>query len=391
MEATLDAGTVILDRIARREVKRARLEAETTADMLEFADLRRREAEWTDNPVIRRLEVSFAADELGAVLKQPTQTVQCRLAEARRVRGLLPLTWMAHLRGDIDAWRVRLIASTAGTLCEPESLLKLDEKVAGYASNHTASQIKAWLRRFVARVEADRHTERTKRELSQRVVWVDHDDGVSWLHAMIPTADAVRIDAALTHRAKLLPSDDRTLDHKRADVLADLLVGRDGTGTTRAGAIIAVTIPIASLASITDEPGISFDGEFTLPAELVRELAAESGTVFHRLMTDPEGRILDVTEIGRFPSPRLRIAVQARDGTCRVPACSRPAAECDLDHEEAHPRGPTSGTNLQALCRRHHRMKTYLDINIGGLAMRSTPSHAEHDFATWQVNLAYAA
>src|SRR3954452_17173096 len=112
METVLDPGVAILERIARKEVERARLEAEIAADMLEFEDLRRRESEWTDDQKLRRLEMSFAAEELGAVLKQPGQAVQHRLAEVRRVRGRLPQVWSAHLRGEIDGWKVRLIAST---------------------------------------------------------------------------------------------------------------------------------------------------------------------------------------------------------------------------------------------------------------------------------------
>jgi hypothetical protein len=128
------------------------------------------------------------------------------------------------------------------------------------------------------------------------------------------------------------------------------------------------------------------------PADLVRDLAREPGTLFYRLLTDPLGHILDVAELGRFPSAKLRIAVNARDGTCRVPTCSRPAMECDLDHEQPHPRGPTTGANLSPLCRRHHRIKTHLTTDFSTLEMRRpTRSHAEHDFATWFVNQEYAA
>ena len=114
--------------------------------------------------------------------------------------------------------------------------------------------------------------------------------------------------------------------------------------------------------------------------------------MFYRLLTDPLGRILDVTEAGRFPSTKLRIAVQARDGTCQVPTCSRPATECDLDHEQPHPRGPTSADNLRPLCRRHHRMKTHLDTDPTMLSMRQPMrSRAEIDFATWLTTIELAA
>lgn len=46
-----------------------------------------------------------------------------------------------------------------------------------------------------------------------------------------------------------------------------------------------------------------------------------------------------------------------RDGWCSAPGCRQPAAWADLDHVVPYPHGPTSEANLQALCRRHHRMK----------------------------------
>ncbi len=357
METTTDPGQVILDRIAAREVERARLEAETAADMLAFADLRRREAERHADPMIRELEADFAADELSLVVKEPTRTVQCRLTEARRVRGRLPLTWEAFAAGRIDAYRMRLIASAVDKLTDNYSTIELDHWVVDYASTHTTSQLRAWLRRFVARNAPDRRAARAEHQ--KRSVWLSHqDDGMSFLSAYIPTPDAIRLDAELTQLAKADPSDGRTLDQKRADVFARGMLG-DGSS---ARATIGVLVPVTSLAGLDDEPGSSFDGQFALPAPMVRELAAEPGTLFYRVFTDPLGRILDVTELGRFPSRKLRTAVDIRDGTCRFATCSRPATECDDDHVIPHPRGPTNGANLSSLCRRHHRMKTHLDV-----------------------------
>ena len=52
MEAVLDRHKVILSRIAELEVERARIEAETSALMLEFQDLRRVQAEANDAPTV---------------------------------------------------------------------------------------------------------------------------------------------------------------------------------------------------------------------------------------------------------------------------------------------------------------------------------------------------
>lgn len=419
MEAIREPGSAILDEIADLEAARARLECRIARRMLDFADLRRRQSELATNPLIGKLGASFAADELSLVLLQATMTVQCRLAEARRVRGLLPRTWLAWQNGEIDLVRVRHISACVDRLQSSLSVAELDAKVVAYASTHSAAQVKAWLRRFVARVEPDQLSMRRKAEFKRRGVYVDHDaDGVSWIHALISTTDASRIDVLLSSMVKGLPAADlRTIDQRRADIFADLLLGRVdesgiSTGRTRGGTVIGVTIPITSLAGLDETPGESFDRRFALPAAMIRELAAEPGTLFYRLLTDPLGHLLDATEIGRFPSRKLRIALDARDGVCAFPTCGVPASSCDADHVIPVPRGPTTGDNLRHLCRRHHRMKTFgiigTDVGSGGhtwhlpdgsrvrseTSRPASPRRAqhvsqfEHDFASFVVERA---
>lgn len=134
MEAVGEPGAVILDEIAQLEIERACVEAKIAGRMLDFADLRRRQSELATDPVIGRLEASFAADELSLVLLQPTMTVQRRLVEARRVRGVLPQAWAAWQRGVIDQFRVRLIAEAVEKLQSNLSIIELDYRVVDYAS-----------------------------------------------------------------------------------------------------------------------------------------------------------------------------------------------------------------------------------------------------------------
>ena len=81
--------------------------------------------------------------------------------------------------------------------------------------------------------------------------------------------------------------------------------------------------------------------------------------LFTRLLTDDGGRLLDTTELGRFPSRRLAEAIRLRAGTCCHPTCTVPAALCDIDHHHPHPDGPTAGHNCDPACRRHHRGITF--------------------------------
>jgi len=60
----------------------------------------------------------------------------------------------------------------------------------------------------------------------------------------------------------------------------------------------------------------------------------------------------------RFPGPKLRSWVNARDTTCRAPRCTAPARSCDVDHTIDHADGGTTRhDNLGILCRHHHRLK----------------------------------
>jgi len=122
---------------------------------------------------------------------------------------------------------------------------------------------------------------------------------------------------------------------------------------------IGVVVSIQSLFGFTDTPGELADGSAHLPADLIRGLAAQPGTLFHRLLTDPAGQLLDVAELGRFPSAKLAAAIRFRDPVCTNPICHTAAARCDLDHVIPWPQGPTAAPNLSPTCRRDHRAKTH--------------------------------
>ena len=131
---------------------------------------------------------------------------------------------------------------------------------------------------------------------------------------------------------------------------------------------IGIVVPLTSLLNLEDTPGELADRSALIPAEFLRQLIAETlgpddsrhdGVLFTRLLTDSRGRLLDTTELGRHPSRRLAEAIMIRAGSCRFPTCTVPAERCDLDHHQPWPHGPTSASNLDPLCRRHHRGKTF--------------------------------
>jgi hypothetical protein len=58
------------------------------------------------------------------------------------------------------------------------------------------------------------------------------------------------------------------------------------------------------------------------------------------------------------PTEAIARHVRAAAPTCSFYNCPRQARSCDLDHDTPWPRGPTSVTNLDPKCRRHHNAKT---------------------------------
>lgn len=74
----------------------------------------------------------------------------------------------------------------------------------------------------------------------------------------------------------------------------------------------------------------------------------------------PDGPVLlhEEPEPRHDPSTSLARLVRTRDPLCTGPGCSTSSAQCDLDHEDPWPHGPTHSDNLRPRSRRCHRAKT---------------------------------
>ena len=87
--------------------------------------------------------------------------------------------------------------------------------------------------------------------------------------------------------------------------------------------------------------------------------ALAGGAPARWIVTGPSGTAWAATT-PTYRRPRwLDHAIRTLDRICRAPGCRRPAEACDIDHVIPYPRGATTATNLTALCRHHHRMKTH--------------------------------
>ncbi|WP_370616362.1 HNH endonuclease signature motif containing protein [Mumia sp. Pv 4-285] len=361
-----------LTEVARR---RAAAEAEELAALLAADDAAHREAATLGSALQRQLHVRAARMEIAVATRLSEGQLRSRLSEARDVRDRLPTVWAAHGEGRLDGYRVHLVAEALARLEREASVVRLDASVVAYASSHTASELRAWLRRFVARAEPDVLADRAARGREDRQVRVQHgDDGMSELWALLPTLQAATIDARLRREAGRLadaqdPAADpapRTLAQKRADLLVAWTTGlhatADETPAVRPSVDVAVVMTAEALAGESDEPVVSSDGAWVVPAQELRDLLAgfaSANLFWHRLLNDRAGRTLDHTYLGRFAPDLLARAVRLRDGVCQAPGCTVPAERCDLDHRVPWPRGDTSGGNIWPLCRRHHQLKSH--------------------------------
>src|SRR5699024_779534 len=153
-----------------------------------------------------------------------------RIDEYTFVQTHMPLLWARHQDGRIDAWRLHIIAETArDTLTDPANYTILDEKLAAWLDGRatfTPGQLRAWLRRTVARLEPDNQRERTRRCWPQHHPRITHDDhGTAKLCPAQSSEDANAIDDLINQlpRAPAHTTDSQTPQQARADIIAALL------------------------------------------------------------------------------------------------------------------------------------------------------------------------
>ena len=145
---------------------------------------------------------------------------------------------------------------------------------------------------------------------------------MSTLLCDLPVEQASAIYASLDHEARKLRrgDEDRTLDQLRADVLVDRLLNRS-PGDSGIKPVVYLYVDLLTLAGLNEEPA-ELSGCGVVPAWLARSLAADSNSVWRRIITDPDtGQVLSVGRNRYRPPAALADLVQARDRECAHPGC----------------------------------------------------------------------
>jgi Domain of unknown function (DUF222)/HNH endonuclease len=260
--------------------------------------------------------------------------------------------------GTIDLPKARAISEATEVLDKPATAA-VQSRVLPKATTQTVGELRAALSRAVLAADPDAANRRHRAARNDRRVQLHpHPDGMGAMWALLPADDATAAYARLDALARDMDADDpRGMDARRADILTDLLLGRDVRGERQTTVEVQVNLDAATLAGLADNPG-ELAGYGPIPAEMASELAAAARRWRAALIDENTGQLKDLSVAYR-PRRLPDLAVRARDRTCCFPDCRQPAHRCDLDHTIPHEHGgPTAPGNLGPLCRHHHRAKT---------------------------------
>ena len=140
----------------------------------------------------------------------------------------LPTVWEAFQRGELDFEQIRVIDRVARRVTEAVTLAAIDDQVIDAAQTRSPKQLTVWLLRLIVRLEPLVFQQRHCRALAERrVTVVQSVDGTGYVTGEVSAADAAAIDAMLAAAARNLgAADPRTEQQRKADLFADLLLGR---------------------------------------------------------------------------------------------------------------------------------------------------------------------
>ena len=306
----------------------------------------------------------WVSEEVATALHQSSGTAAFRTRQATALIDRLPATLAMWEAGLLDQRRVSVITEATTNLTD-EHAAAVEARVLPRAPQQTAAQLRAALKRAIIAVDPagaeQRHDAARK---GRRVAVNPEEDGMASLWALLPAPDAIASFEWLTRLARGCGSDDpRSMDERRADLLADLLSGRLRNPDLAMPApvnpgkpLVQVLVPMAALFGLTDDPA-ELLGYGPITAEMAREIAATA--TWRRLLFDPvSGALLDHGRTTYTPPAALADFVKARDVHCRFPGCRRKVVNGELDHLVAYAAGgATSSTNLAGFCVRHHHLK----------------------------------
>ncbi|TRW88873.1 DUF222 domain-containing protein [Mycolicibacterium sp. 018/SC-01/001] len=321
-------------------------------------------------------EAAVAAEVAAAV--NVTQGLALnQIQRAVVLRDRLPRVAALFADGLISDLLIRKIVYRTGLVTDPAVMAEVDATIADRVGRWGLLSEKKLEQAIDATVLA--HDPVAVRQViesptRQRVEFGSPSDapGFTSVWALLPAADATALQDRLETVAQTVcAADPRTLENRRAAALAAIGAGLDAlacqcdledcdAGVRPAPARNTTIYVIADSATI-DETATHEPARKNKPA-----LVIGSGVTSVEALDVTRARLRQIVHPGDapaedhyVPSRALAEYVRCRDVTCRFPGCDVPATGADIDHTVPYPAGPTHASNLKALCRFHHLLKTF--------------------------------
>ncbi len=207
-------------------------------------------------------------------------------------------------------------------------------------------------------------------EEARRVDFGFGDDGMFRLSAVLPADEGALLERALgVYRQKLFGGEADHTDAPKVVSWADALVAMAEASL----ASEAIARPHYDRHLVVVHVGTDDTGEANghlhlapaLPDSLRRFMTCDAkGRVQHDDKTKP----LSVGRSARIVPNRIRLAIEERNGGCRVPGCDRDKWLHVHHIQHWEDGGATDTENLMALCSRHHRLHHRGQLGIAGNA-----------------------
>lgn len=316
--------------------------------------------------------------ELAAYLRISPLAARTMAETARGLVRWLPRTLRALEVGNIDEAKARVMADGANrlysNLCIAEPSIKdlKDERVLALMQRYetlitrklasrTKSEIRQMVKKAIAHLTPLGEDKRHQIAKEDRCVdFIEVGDGMTMLQATMTNLDAAKVKNVLEYCAKNDPSLKGTMQQRMSDVVVGIFKGESEISAERrfAASQVNVVVELDTLLGLSDAPATLIGHDFALTASQVRELAETSN--LRRMVVDSStGALLELGRKVYEPTKQQKDFVKMRDQKCRAPGCERNAMRCDIDHIRAwDDGGETNVSNLAALCRRHHILKT---------------------------------
>jgi hypothetical protein len=336
---------------------------------------------WTDAQELRliaamsrpgdQLAVELAEAEIGCALRLSPSAVGAKLQLADQLTRRLPATLAALEAGTVTARHVSVLVD-AVSLLEDEVAARVEARVLAKAPSQTPAALRAAVQRAVLAVDPRGAQQRHEQAVpDRRVCGRPVNDGMGELWALMPLDGLATVMTSVNAiAAATTPGDERTMDQRRADALIALaeqgLLDPSLPSQHGRRPAVQVTIAASTLTGADQQPG-ELDGYGPIPAAMARALAYDPTGTWRRLITDPQGRLLDYGRSTYRPPQDLTDFITARDRRCRFPGCNRAARRCHIDHQHPYNAGgSTTPRNCQCLCEHHHRLKHQTSWTVTG-------------------------